>query len=70
MSRVRIVGGRPPTIEIDGVNVANAVGELQILMEPGKVPLVRLTVPACELDVELDADVVKILDELDVEGDK
>lgn len=64
MSKVRIVGGYPPVIEIDGVNMAKAVSEVELVMGLGDVPRVHLTIPAVEIDLELDADVTKMLDSI------
>ncbi len=66
MSHVRIkTNGTAcaPLIEIDGVNVAGAVSTVEITMEPGEVPCIRLTVPT-GLDLELDAEVAKLIDAL------
>lgn len=67
MSKVRIVGGRPPKIEVDGVDLAHTLGIVEVIMEPGEIPVVRLTVVPDELEIELEADVVRVLDSLDVD---
>ena len=68
MSKVRIVGGRPPIIEVDGVDMAKVVSTVELLMEPGESPRLVLTIPPLELDIETDAEVMTILEGLQVEG--
>lgn len=68
MSKIRIVGGHPPIIEVDGVNMANVVSTVELVMEPGEPPRVRLTIPPLELDIDIDAEVMTVLESLPVEG--
>lgn len=67
MTKVRIIGGRPPTIEIDGVDMANVLGTVEVIMEPGDNTVVRLTVIPDELQIDLDGEVVRVLDSLRVD---
>ena len=68
MSKVRIVGGRPPIIEVDGVDMANVVSTVELLMEPGRPPHLVLTIQAQDMDIELDAEVSAVIEGLPVEG--
>ena len=67
MSKVRIIGGSPATIEVDGVDLARAISMVEVIMEPHEEARVRLTVIPDELVIELDGEVVRILDSLPVD---
>jgi len=60
-ARVRIVtngAAAAPVVEVDGVNLASVVGPVTIDWEPGKPPIVTLTIPSPVLLLEADAEVV------------
>lgn len=65
--KVRIIGGSPATIEVDGVDLARAISMVEVIMEPHEEARVRLTVIPDELVIELDGEVVRILDSLPVD---
>ena len=69
MSKVRIVvtGLFERKFEVDGVDLTRTLTTVEVILEPGKPPMVRLTIVPDELEIELDADVVRVLDSLDVE---
>ena len=67
MIKVRIIGGSPATIEVDGVDLARAISMVEVIMEPHEETRVRLTVIPDELVIELDGEVVRILDSLPVD---
>ena len=60
-AKVRIVtkgAATAPVIEGDGVNLASVVGPVTIDWQPGKPPVVTLTIPSPILLLEADAEVV------------